>query len=120
MCLGQEVQDCDGERCVMHQMTLEFSDDEDEIVLVSRMKREDKRLTLWPYQMQKLLPKDADPSNSTLRTLAGRVILREIWWYNKGVEEHETTLAHLLSPVSKVAFASGYEQQRQHEKRSSN
>lgn len=125
-CLGQTREISDGEYCTMHRLSLEFVyPDTGQVmgtdlapVLASRMIRADKKIVLYLGPISELLSikiehdKIVDPSNADLLILAARVMFRELWWYNKGVESHDTPLTHLQSQESMAAFKSGFTQAR--------
>ncbi len=109
--LGQTVEDPGGEYHIMQRMNLEFVyPDSLPQKLCSKMIRDGKKIVLYLEPISKLLDHSIEPTNATLKAVAFRVIVREIWWYNKGVPEHETPLDHLLSKESVAAFLDGYEQ----------
>ncbi len=114
MLLGQEMDAGDAGRQVLHRMNLEF-DEWPEIqvrgagapALVSKMIAADVKIILYLRNIIDMLPPNA--TNKDIDFAVGRLILREVWWFNKGVPTHETTLEHILSPESVAATLEGYE-----------
>ncbi len=112
-CYGQTVELPDGNIVIMHRLSLEFTTwsatrVEDDKPLVSKLVSADKKIVLYLDSMEVLIGNDKNVYSAVLRALAGRVMFREVWWYNKTAADHETTLEHLMSPESATAFVEGY------------
>lgn len=109
-CYGQERELSDGQVVTMQRLALEFvyPDGLGGDHLVSEMMRDGKKIVLHLGPMAELVGNKVSSTNADLIVLAARVMFRELWWYNKGVKKHETTLDYLQSPESKAAFQSGF------------
>ncbi len=112
-CFNQTEIGPDDKPFVIHRMALEFNEHRlpepmaDCTRIVSRLVGEEKKIVIHVDNMTRLLPNGDRHSNNEIMLQAGRVIMREIVWFNMGKDEHITTLEHLLSDSSRQAFQHG-------------